>query len=1046
MSKLNFLSAIVYFLLLSITLWSCHSEEGGVREIGGLEVPEGFEIEEAVSGDLISYPFFGSYDEEGNLFLFESTETNDMGTEVMLAEPSYQIRRLYDKDGDGVFDESVIYADQLPFPMGGTYHDGSLYVAASPDLLKLTDTDGDGVADQREVLLTGWKLNQNGAILSGPFMGRDGWLYLADARRGFDITTQEGERLSGSGTRIWRCKPDGSKLEWMSGGGFDNSIELIFMPTGESIGTMTYFTDPQDGQRDALMHWVEGGVYPKYHPSIDEDGLPRTGPLMPVMTKMARVAPSGLMRYESGEWGDEYAGNLFSAEFNTGRIMRYQLTPEGATYKTNSDEPFITSTAKDIHPTDVLEDADGSLLVVVTGGWFIEGCPLSRVAKPEVKGGIYRIRKEGSKKVNRKELWGDAIHFAESDSEELGTLLSDNRYKVAERAMNELVRRGASSVSLLESKLEGSEEALQTSIIFGLYRIGGEKAFSVIREALNSEMKSVRVAAARCVGLYGDEKSIGTLGKWVVDGDLPLRRQAATALGQIGSEEGVFALLEALDQPMDRMTEHAIRFALYRIGSEKLLRKALTSGSGAKRRGALIALDQMTGYKLTEEEIIPFLSGKDPEDRELGIWIASRHEEWAGIIERYLKKVYADKNEAPGLDLRSLLLSFSSNKGVQSLIAKELVKSETTVEQDFLLEIMRSAEVSEFPMDWKKALNSILDKGEEEMTFGVLGLIESRSLKGFESKLEEIASDIQNSDELRMKALSARLMTSGSLLNEEWKYLKGFLEGEHSSTLRQSAVDLMSRSDLNSEELQELANDELPSADLLLLPKLLSVFEGNTDEKVGMSLVEGLEGVNEGLDNISLSDLEKVLSGYPERVRTRAIPLLEKIKARQSERLSKLHTLAESLGKGDVSEGRKLFYGKGICYTCHAVGGEGSDFGPDLSNIGEIRSGHDILEAIVYPSASFAREYDSYVVKTGEKTYTGVIAEQTGEMIKLKLGPGSEVRIPQSDVKSVEEHTVSMMPPGLDQQLTKEELSDLLAFLEALPYRIDRLIQMEKGK
>src|SRR5207244_1533083 len=53
----------------------------------------------------------------------------------------------------------------------------------------------------------------------------------------------------------------------------------------------------------------------------------------------------------------------------------------------------------DFHPTDVLEDADGSLLVIDTGGWFRIGCPTSRVDKPQIKGAIYRIRRKDAPKV-----------------------------------------------------------------------------------------------------------------------------------------------------------------------------------------------------------------------------------------------------------------------------------------------------------------------------------------------------------------------------------------------------------------------------------------------------------------------------------------------------------------------------------------------------------------------------------------------------------------------------------------------------------------------
>jgi hypothetical protein len=62
----------------------------------------------------------------------------------------------------------------------------------------------------------------------------------------------------------------------------------------------------------------------------------------------------------------------------------------------------------------------------------------------------------------------------------------------------------------------------------------------------------------------------------------------------------------------------------------------------------------------------------------------------------------------------------------------------------------------------------------------------------------------------------------------------------------------------------------------------------------------------------------------------------------------------------------------------------------------------------------------------------------------MMTGPGSEIRIAKNNEVSLEPVPESMMPPGLDQQLTEVELSDLLAFLQALPYRIDRLIEMKE--
>ena len=112
--------------------------------------------------------------------------------------------------------------------MGAQWYRGSLYVAAPPDILRFEDTDGDGVADRREVVLTGWPLHSNGTTLHGPYLGPDGWMYLTYNLGRYDIKTKEGTDVKGPGGRVFRFRPDGSGLEWIIGGGYDNGIEIVF--------------------------------------------------------------------------------------------------------------------------------------------------------------------------------------------------------------------------------------------------------------------------------------------------------------------------------------------------------------------------------------------------------------------------------------------------------------------------------------------------------------------------------------------------------------------------------------------------------------------------------------------------------------------------------------------------------------------------------------------------------------------------------------------------------------------------------------------------
>ena len=106
--------------------------------------------------------------------------------------------------------------------------------------------------------------------------------------------------------------------------------------------------------------------------------------------------------------------------------------------------------------------------------------------------------------------------------------------------------------------------------------------------------------------------------------------------------------------------------------------------------------------------------------------------------------------------------------------------------------------------------------------------------------------------------------------------------------------------------------------------------------------------------------------------------------------------------------------------------------GPDLTAIGAIRSRHDLLEAIMFPSASFVRQFESYRVETELDVYAGIIDERTPEAIVLVTGADYRVRVPRGDVVSMDPSPVSMMPEGLHEAVSLAELSDLMTFLEAL--------------
>lgn len=1028
----NFIKVSLSLFLISLSV-SCNTSSekpvAEVNELDGLKVPTGYTIEKIVDNKLISYPMFGIFDNDGRMFVFES-DGSTPSTEDMLAHPTYHVRLLQDTDSNGIFDRSTIFADSLTIPKGGVFYKGSLYVTAAPDLLRITDTDNDGIADKREIIQTGWVLNHNAAILGGPFMGPDGYMYLTDARRGYDITSKEGKHFTGKGARIWRCKPDGTGLEPILGGGYDNAIELAFMPGGETIGTMTYFLDPQGGLRDALMHWVEGGVYPKPHAVIQEDKLKLTGDLMPVMTKLSRIAPSGLMRYHGKLWGDEFNGNLFSAEFNTGRIIRSSIAADGATFKTK-DTAFITSTKEDMHPTDVFQDADGSLIIINTGGWFIAGCPLSRVAKLDVPGGIYRVRKAGAKTVD--DAWGKRIDFKNLQPGEVVKFVNDPRVYVSQRAIQQLVDMGDNAVDAIAANiLKSGDEETRAAAVFILGRIGSAKAKEAMAGAFDDASEAVRVAAARVAGLAKDANALPALQRLLAGNSLAARRQAAIAIEQIGDQSAAASLIKAAALSNDRVAEHAIIHALIMLKSPDILIGALNDQSMSVRKAALVALDQMDNSVLKKEHVIPYLESNNNDLVKTAIWVTSHHKEWADVVTRFLERKSNDSS-AISDDAYKLFTQFSADPAIQQYISKQLTAKETNPEsKKYYLDIIANSPVKNVPAVWVKALSGLLKDSNYEVVSQTLAVIQSRTIRSLAPQLHELVYNANVSPEIRLKALAAGVSADPLLTARDFGVLMSFMDSKHQPPVRQHAARILAGAELSSIQLKALAG-KIPAVDAYLVPQLIQSFQGNMNAAVGQALISSLQKISGKLDNISEEELNKILKEYPLAVKTSAQPLIDEIKKKNAERLSQLQSTEASLTKGDIGNGRQLFFGKATCSSCHAINNEGSKFAPDLTNIGEIRSRHDILEAILFPSASFAREHETSKIIARNNTYTGIIKEQLPDAIVVATGPGSATRVQKSDITSIEPVNTSLMPPGLDKQLTQQELSDLVSYLVSLP-------------
>src|SRR3954451_9879834 len=284
--------------LVIVVLAAPRSEPQPQTSAPSLSVPPGFVVERVAGPPLVNRPIVADFDDEGRLYVADSSGSNDK-VDKQLEDRPHRIVRLEDTDGDGRFGKSVVFADRMMFPEGTMWLDGSLYVAAPPSIWKLTDTGDDGGADQRGEGFDGKTLTGCANALHGPYAGPDGMIYWtkgAFAKQTY--TLPNGKEFTTRASHIFRATPDGRNIEPVMIGGMDNPVEVAFTPGGERIFTTTFLQNPANGKRDGLIHAIYGGVYGKVHAVIDDH--PRTGPdLMPVLAPLGPAAPSGLTRYES---------------------------------------------------------------------------------------------------------------------------------------------------------------------------------------------------------------------------------------------------------------------------------------------------------------------------------------------------------------------------------------------------------------------------------------------------------------------------------------------------------------------------------------------------------------------------------------------------------------------------------------------------------------------------------------------------------------------------------------------------------------------------
>lgn len=888
--------------------------------------------------------------------------------------------------------------------------------------------------------------------------------------------------LAAPGGQVIRTNLDGTVVERVAGG-LRNPYDIAFSTFGE------LFTADADMERDHGLPWYRptrvhtvqpGGEYgwrpgwakwPEYY----YDSLP-------ALLDTGAGSPAGLAYYDHFAFPLRHQKTLFVADWARGQITQVTLTPDGAGYKVDS-RVFVEGAPLSV--TDLAVGPDGALYFC-SGGRGTEG-GIYRVqwtgkvpdAVSNLGSGLERaLRQPQIDTAWARQQIAKVKHELGGEWEtELTKIVQDTTLspKQRVRALDLMQLFGPfPTQELLVATSQDRDGTLRAKAASMMGLHPGEETANRLPELLEDSSPLVQRLACEAIKrrnltppaakvlplLASRDRSLATAARGVLEiiprdqwqeqvlatDDIRIFLQGGAALTALGvDKENCLAILARSTAFMDGFVADSDFIDLLRLQQLAMTTGSVTAEDIPELTNKL-ALEFPAGNAEMNRELVRLLAhlnAKSVADR----YIAHMQSDLP-LVEKMHLAVYAGRfTDTWDTDQKFVLMDFIKNTrnepsgsgyvGYLDKAVRDLVADMNEAER---------ARVIASGGDWPEATLWAIAKLPQQPGDEMLGQL--RTLHG---ELKQKAATDEAAERLRV-GLVAVLVRSGD--EAAMAYLRECFENEpnHRSVLAMGLA-------------QKPSGDNWP-----LLIRALPVTEGTAAMAVmnQLSTSEIIPSKPEPIRQVILKGL-----AMNQRQRPVAIKLLNRWTGQEfaageqssDEQMAQWqawfrttypdepdpslpqaaetdkYTMQEILEYLDSDEARaadsargKLVYAKVQCASCHKFDGHGDAVGPDLTSVSRRFHRKEILQSTLFPSHVISDQYASKSVITLDGlTYTGLVAESENGQVTVLQSDGKKVAIDDADVDEIIPSKVSVMPSGLLNELTLEQIADLFAYLEGKP-------------